>query len=132
MIIAPLLLTLALSAGPETPPTLHIEADARRRRITLELGPVSLPGNVGYGTASAPLGVAGAWGVDGWLRSVRVEVVDAAGNVFALPVLHHAALVAPADRELFRPVARRIVAFGQETDAIRLPGQLGYRIHPAD
>jgi hypothetical protein len=113
-------------------PTLRVERRERDRTLTILAGPVSLPANLGYSNAFVPLAAAATWGIDGWLRSFDVELVDGEGRVIDAQLLHHAGLIDPAERDLFNPVARRIVAFGMETDGIRLPGQLGYRVEPSD
>jgi hypothetical protein len=130
--IAPLLLIAALATAPQNGPDFRVETDARRRTIVLDVGPVHLPSGSDYDAITPPITVSGVWGVDGWLRSFSVEVVNEAGEVLPNSSLHHLALIAPEQRELFRPIARRITAFGRETESIRLPGQLGYRVEPTD
>jgi hypothetical protein len=112
--------------------SLRFERDERERTLTLLAGPVSLPANVGYADAFVSVAAGGTWPIDGWLRAFEVDVVDGEGEVVAARLLHHAGLVDPAERDLFNPVARRIVAFGMETAGISLPGQLGYRVQPSD
>ena len=113
-------------------PSLHLERRERDRTLTMLAGPVSLPAKLGYDAPFVPLTVAGTWGIDGWLRAFEVDLVDGEGRIIAEQLLHHAGLIDPEERDLFNPVARRIVAFGMETDGIRLPGQLGYRVEAGD
>jgi hypothetical protein len=112
--------------------TLQVERWERDRTLTMLAGPVSLPARLGYDAPFVPLVAAGTWGIDGWLRTFEVDLVDADGRPIDAQLLHHAGLIDPLERDLFNPVARRIVAFGMETDDIRLPGQLGYRVEPGD
>jgi hypothetical protein len=70
--------------------------------------------------------------VDGWLRSVRVDVVDAAGRPLPRTILHHVNVIAPEQRELFSPIMLRIGAAGPETGPIELPRVLGLRVHRGD
>jgi hypothetical protein len=120
----------AIDVGAQA--SLRLDVNERDRTLTMLAGPVSLPANLGYDAAFVPLAVAGAWGLDGWLRAFEVEVVDGNGRVVHERLLHHAGLIDPVERDLFNPVARRIVAFGMEMEGIRLPGQLGYRVEPED
>jgi hypothetical protein len=140
MLVPTLLLTAALFAPvPSTiessfegQPGLRVEDHRWRRTITLDLGPITIPTSSSYYEPAAPVTAAATWGVNGWLKGFRMEMVDARGRPLDVPVLHHAALIAPGDRDLFGPMARRIVAFGQETAPIPFPRGLGYRVHPGD
>jgi hypothetical protein len=76
--------------------------------------------------------VAVALPVDGWLRSVGVDVVDGQGRILPKRLLHHANVIAPEHRELFSPIMLRIGAAGPETAPIELPRVLGYRVHRGD
>jgi len=111
---------------------LRVHADRRGRTLVLEVGPVDLPADVGYGAAIPPIGARGTWPVDGWLRSFSMELVGADGGHAPGARVHHAALFAPDERNVFDHGMRRVVAFGLETAPIRLPGELGYRIRAGD
>jgi hypothetical protein len=70
--------------------------------------------------------------MDGWLRSVTVDVVDGKGRPLPRKLLHHANVIAPEQRELFSPIMLRIGAAGPETDPIEMPRILGLRVHRGD
>ncbi len=127
-----LFVSLAPPASADSDPELRVERNARRRTLTLEVGPVNLPANLGYGAPYVPVAVGGVLDLDGWLRAFHTELVDSQGRTISVNLLHHAGLLAPGERDLFNPSVRRIVAFGMETAGIRLPGQLGYRVEPGD
>ncbi len=132
LLSALLTVSLAVPASADSTPQLRFEQNARKRTLTLEVGPVSLPANLGYGSPYVPIAVAGVLDLDGWLRAFDTELVDGKGRTISVNLLHHAGLLAPGERDLFNPSVRRIVAFGMETSRIQLPGQLGYRVEPGD
>ena len=119
-----------IAASPE--PVLRVRQEARNGKLSLEYGPVTLSANVAYSGTLVPVSVTAAVPIDGWLSSFSVELVDAQGKRIKAPLLHHAGLFAPTERDLFSPAMRRIVAFGSETETIRLPGELGYRVEKGD
>ena len=127
-----LLLSLGSPVSASSDPELRIERNARKRTLTLQVGPVSLPANLGYGAPFVPIAVGGVLDLNGWLRAFETELVDGEGRTISVNLLHHAGLLAPRERDVFNPVMRRIVAFGMETARIQLPGQLGYRVEPGD
>src|SRR5690606_24675369 len=53
-------------------------------------------------------------------------ITDAAGNELPRDMLHHVNLIDPDQRDLFAPVARRVLAAGRETDPYTFPGIVGY------
>jgi hypothetical protein len=111
---------------------LVVRNDVPRRTLYVEYGPLELPAGVGYAGELVTVTVEVPFGIDGWVRSFEIELVDGEGRRVTEPVLHHAGLFQPNRRDLFSETMERIVAFGQETEAIRLPGQLGYRVTPED
>ena len=127
-----LLLSLVSPASASSDPQLRIERNTRKRTLTLQVGPVSLPANLGYGAPFVPIAVGGVLDLNGWLRAFETELVDGEGRTISVNLLHHAGLLAPGERDVFNPSVRRIVAFGMETAGIQLPGQLGYRVEPGD
>ena len=125
-------LVMASTTSAASPPELRVRASAARKTLTLEYGPVQLPAGIAYGGSLVPVSTAAALPVNGWLRGFEVSLVDGEGRVLKQPLLHHAGLFAPDQRDLFNHAMRRIVAFGSETAPIRLPGELGYRVQPGD
>lgn len=125
---------LASFAPQDLPPDpeLSVRQNESRRTLSVTYGPLNLPAALDYTGELVTITVETTLPVDGWLRSFEIEVRDADGRRIHEPILHHAGLFAPDRRDLFSPTMERIVAFGQETAPIRLPGQLGYRITPQD
>jgi hypothetical protein len=117
-------------ADPHPPITLR--AERAGGDIVLELGPMSLPANVGHHDIGQPPPLSVALTDEGWIRGLRIEIVDAAGKTVPQSVVHHINLIVPQKRELFSPIMLRIGAAGQETGPLVLPRLLGYRVHPGD
>jgi hypothetical protein len=110
----------------------RLTVDSTAGQVIVELAAERL-GAAGTDTAmriAVPQAV--ALPIDGWLRSVRVDVVDGAGRVLPKRLLHHANVIAPEQRELFSPIMMRIGAAGPETAPIELPRLLGLRVHRGD
>ena len=61
------------------------------------------------------------WPLDASLYGFRVELVDMHGEVVPSELLHHFNLIDPANRELFLPISRRLLAAGKETGEQTLP-----------
>jgi hypothetical protein len=109
-------------------PQATISADTKRRELTIELPPVDLPGGAGH--ALEPPTAAGEFPVSGSAYGFYTEAVDADGRVLPGALIHHFNVMDPADRELFLPISRRLVASGGEMGIVRLPWLLfGARIH---
>lgn len=114
-----------LPAGPPTGvdlgalPAARVTTDARRAEFTIELPPVDLPAGPGA-HSTEPVGVA-ELPVTGAIFRLRTEVVDETGRPLPADFIHHFNVMAPSDRELFLPIARRVAASGMETGVVRLP-----------
>lgn len=94
-----------------------ITANPQRDQMLLELPPVDLPaGSVVEQPASA-----GEFPVTGFIYALHAEIVDADGRPLPAALLHHMNVMDPTERELFLPIARRILASGMETGEIRFP-----------
>jgi len=122
-------------AAPDLPapdPQLTVDRNESRRTLSVAYGPMDLPAGVGYEGELLTISVEVPMSINGWLRSFEIELTHADGRPVEAFLLHHAGLFAPNRRDLFSPAMERVVAFGQETEAIRLPGQLGYRVEPGD
>jgi hypothetical protein len=99
--------------------------------LTIELPPIDLPAGAGHALEPPT-----AWGelpVSGSVYGFNTEVVDADGRVLPSSMIHHFNVMDPADRELFLPISRRLLASGGETGVVRLPWLLfGARIHAGE
>jgi hypothetical protein len=68
----------------------------------------------------------------GWLHTFEFTLVDAKGNPVPRGVLHHFKVIEPERRELFGPIPLHLVGAGEETDPVRLPASVGYRLEAGD
>ena len=125
-------LTTVVPLTDKVAPELTVSRNEARRTLSIQYGPIDVPAGLEYTGEMVALTVEAAIPVDGWLRSFEIELMDARGERVRESLLHHAGLFAPNRKDLFTPAMERIVAFGQETEAMRLPGQLGYRVRPGD
>lgn len=121
-----------LGSSRGTPSSSPISVDSSAGEIDIVLGPERLDGAGAESAMRIARPVAVALPVDGWLQSVRVDVVDGQGRLLPKRLLHHANVIAPEHRELFSPIMLRIGAAGPETAPIELPRVLGYRVHRGD
>jgi hypothetical protein len=129
-----LLLALATASGclaQQAPVT--IVDDSVRHELTISIGPLDLPAGGGHAHGSAPMvspiPEIVEIPVDGSLYSFSTELVDAHGEEVPPLTLHHLNLVDPDQRELFLPIARRVLAVGQETGSQSMPKILfGYPV----
>jgi hypothetical protein len=102
------------------------------QEYTVQIGLRPLPANAGHGEVPQPTPMAVAMPIDGWVRGMSVDLVDARGQEVSQRVLHHLNVIMPERRELFSQIMLRIGAAGPETKPWELPFFLGYRIHPGD
>jgi hypothetical protein len=109
-----------------------IGAVAPTEEYTIEMGPFDLAAQSGHHGVQQPRPVALALPLDGWMRGLSYEIVDAQGEKLPNSLLHHLNLIAPDYRELFSDIMLRVGAFGSETKPYGVPFFLGYRIHPGD
>ncbi|MDH3732904.1 MAG: hypothetical protein OEU54_05190 [Gemmatimonadota bacterium] len=120
------------SAPPELPivnDLLRIAHDQENRVVEVIVGPVSLPAASGH--LRTPIQMI-ELGIEGWMHGFSWEMRDAAGDVLPERLLHHVNLIDPDSRELFSPIARRIMAAGRETKGEGVPGLLGYPLQPGN
>lgn len=107
------------------------------RALVLTVGPVDLPagGHHSHGAHGAvyPPMTTIEIPFDGYLQSLRYELVDGTGRVLPPEILHHMNFSDPDHRELFLPIARRIVAVSSETPPLEMPPDLmGYPVDRGD
>jgi hypothetical protein len=67
--------------------------------------------------------------IEGWLHGFSWKVTDARGAPLPDEMLHHVNLIDPDRRDLFMPIARRVMAAGRETRPQAMPKLLGYPLH---
>ena len=103
-----------------------ITAGSKRGQLILELPAVDLPAGT---VVDQPASVA-EFPVTGSIYALHAELVDEDGRQLPASLLHHMNVMDPSERELFLPIARRILASGMETGEIRFPWLLfGSRVH---
>ena len=117
----------AASADPGKPPVSAddwtalerstITKNPQRDELTMELPAVDLPA----GTVVDEAASVAEFPVNGSVYALHAEVVDEHGRRLPNDLLHHMNVMDPAQRELFLPVSRRILASGRETGDIRFP-----------
>ena len=117
----------AASADPVRPPVppddwsglerTTITKNPERDELTLELPAVDLPA----GTVVDQAASVGEFPVNGSIYALHAEVIDERGRRLSNDFLHHMNVMDPAERELFLPISRRILASGRETGEIRFP-----------
>lgn len=125
------------SEAPAEPPALpvgrsdlvRVEDDPEARHVDVLIGPVAL----GSGMAHLRLPIQMATlPVDGWLHGFEVSMEDPSGAAIPMETLHHVNLIDPDARDLFSPIARRVVAAGRETAEQQLPRLIGYPVQQDD
>jgi len=94
-----------------------ITKNPQRDELTMELPAVDLPA----GTVVDEAASVAEFPVNGSVYALHAEVVDEHGRRLPNDLLHHMNVMDPAQRELFLPVSRRILASGRETGEIRFP-----------
>ena len=117
---------MAEPAGPPALPSsndlVEVRVDRDARTMEIVVGPVSLP--AGSPHLRTPVQLA-SLPVAGWLHGFEWEIRDRQGRVLPERLLHHVNLIDPDHRELFSPIARRIMAAGRETKSESMPKVLG-------
>lgn len=122
---------LELSA-PELPhhtELVTVNDNREARTIDFLIGPLDLPAGMAH--LRPPIQLAEI-PVDGWMHGFSVSMEDGSGNKLPMDLLHHVNLIDPDKRDVFAPIARRIIAAGRETSEKQLPELLGYPIQAGD
>lgn len=102
-----------------------LRAPAPQHEIVIDLETVDLPASAPHEQAAQP---SPSWVVvpeSGWLHGFAVEVVKDGNEPAPRDVLHHIKVLSPGYREVFAPIALRLVGAGPETAGGRLPRALG-------
>ncbi|MBR9989623.1 MAG: hypothetical protein KFH98_07710 [Gemmatimonadetes bacterium] len=102
-----------------------ITSGSDEREQVISLPPLDLGGHTDHGSASQPAPLHVAFSESGWMHGFSVEAVDAHGDLVPLSVLHHIKVLMPHRRELFMPIALRLVGAGAETRSGRIPQSMG-------
>lgn len=116
-------------ASAVNPGLLEVTDHRAERVLELRMGPFYLPGGMPHMRAPAQFMQVP---IDGWFHGFRWRIVDGEGNELPDHFLHHVNLIDVDHRELFSPIARRIMAAGRETTAQSLPDLLGVPIGQGD
>jgi hypothetical protein len=120
-------------AAPELPvhqnEYVTIENHVDDRMVDYLIGPLDLPADMGH--LRLPIQMAEI-PVDGWLHGFAVAMLDADGHDLPMDLLHHVNFIDPDKRDVFAPIARRVIAAGRETAEKELPGILGYPVQTGD
>lgn len=115
-----------LPAGNEY---LRVENHPEERVADFVIGPLNLPSDMGH--LRLPIQMAEI-PVDGWLHGFEVRMEDGEGNALPMDLLHHVNFIDPDKRDVFAPIARRVIAAGRETSQKKLPDVFGYPIQAGD
>jgi hypothetical protein len=99
------------------------------RIIEYVIGPVEL--DSGQSQLRTPIQMV-EMPIAGWFHGFDVSMKDADGNRIPIETLQHVNFIDPDQRELFAPVARRVMAAGTETSRQTLPTLIGYPVQPGD
>jgi len=117
---APIAVSGALAQGATT----RLTDDVERGEFIIAVGPFEVPhgGHHGGGhegifppvaTVEVPR--------DAYLYGFDLEIVDGGGKRLPNALLHHLNVIDPSHRELFLPIARRLLALGTETGGQSMP-----------
>lgn len=116
-------------AWAENPGLLQVEDHAEEGELHILLGPVYLPAHMPHMRAPVQFMEVP---FDGWLHGFSWDLVDREGRPLPDEFLHHVNIIDVDHREVFSPIARRILAAGRETEAESLPGILGVPVNRGD
>ncbi|HEY4100863.1 MAG TPA: hypothetical protein VGM20_08305 [Gemmatimonadales bacterium] len=135
MLALPLLFALA---GPVHPPAsvehgLIVRVNSSQHTVTLiggqyDIAPATdeMPGMpMGMMKMQSSSLLRFTWPVTGWVRGVRLRIVDADGKPLSRKLVHHINVVNFGRRQLFYAIPERMIAMGEETEDIRVPATVG-------
>lgn len=108
---------------------VRVENRLDERVADFVIGPLDLPADMEH--LRLPVQVA-TMPVDGWLHGFKVRMVDGDGNALPMDLLHHVNFIDPDKRDVFAPIARRVIAAGRETSEKKMPSLIGYPIEAGD
>jgi hypothetical protein len=117
---------------------MQLDHDRHQNRLTITIGPIDVP------SAARQRGHAHPGTISPTPRVLRIpadisvcgfafRITDAQGLELSPRLLHHLNVVDPNHRELFLPIARRVLAIGKDTPSEKLPCLLfGYPFRTGD
>ena len=120
---------LGAPAVPNRSELVTVRNHPDERVVDVLIGPFDLPAGMAH--LRPPIQLAEI-PVDGWLHGFEVAMEDADGSALPMDLLHHVNFIDPDKRDVFAPIARRIVAAGRETSEKRLPQLIGYPMQAGD
>lgn len=112
--------SLELPVGRDS--LVRVESRPEEGTVEVVLGPVELPPRLNHYRAPVQMM---EWPVEGWLHGYSWELRDAAGDTLPASMLHHLGFIDPDRRQLFSPIAQRVVSAGNETKSPMLPRMIG-------
>lgn len=116
-------------ATAANPGLLEVVDRREDRVLQLRVGPFFLRGGMPHMRAPAQFMEVP---FDGWIHGFSWRIVDRRGRELPDRFLHHVNLIDVDHREIFSPIARRIMAAGRETRAESLPDLLGVPVGQGD
>lgn len=116
-----------LPAGHDS--LIRVDDHPAEGRMEIVLGPVALPADLPH--LRVPIQTA-SWPRDGWLKGYEWTLVDGRGDTLPDAMLHHLGVMDPTRRQLFSPIAQRLVAAGAETEGLELPMGVGVPMSGGD
>ncbi len=116
----------AMSHDPPPPSSDRIELidDPAQQTLTIQLGPIDLPAGISHHELDQLPVQEGTIPFDFTIRGFHVEAVDGGEDPVPQIVIHHLNLIDPGRRELFLPIALRVLAASHETPPVEVPGWL--------
>ncbi|MEP6591069.1 MAG: hypothetical protein ABJC19_07785 [Gemmatimonadota bacterium] len=134
-------LTLSLAHADRMPPAspaLQVRIDADRHQVVLTITDIDIPAPPAGAHHAESHAMGGelpllrfTWPVTGWARGAALRLTAADGTALPRNAVHHLNVVNFARRQLFYPIAERLLAMGQETEDIRLPASVGVPVSEA-
>ncbi|HWP37698.1 MAG TPA: hypothetical protein VNL18_09140 [Gemmatimonadales bacterium] len=114
----------AQQPGPADGAVTRLIDDRERGAFVVAVGPMEIPhGGDHHGEHAGIFPPVATVTVprDGYLYGFDLEIVDGTGRLLPNRLLHHLNVIDPEHRELFLPIARRMLALGSETGAQSMP-----------
>ncbi len=122
-------MNLAVPEIPTGSEYVRVEDHPDERVTDFVIGPLNLPADMGH--MRLPIQLAEI-PVDGWLHGFEVKMEDGEGRALPMDLLHHVNFIDPDKRDVFAPIARRVIAAGRETSQKKMPSLFGYPIQAGD